>query len=222
MARFAVQETPLEQLEKALPQVILLVILVLALLVVLTKFSWVHCSQVPGVDWCSTYCTYIENGKSRVAVVSGSDGLGDPDLLNAKLSHLRGFTLVEPVKGQELSAGILKKYDLIIVEHFRTASTRQVDAVRGYLSSGGTVVWVGDAFSNQYVDDYDLLLARQKNESYYLSLVDQNVTPGTRRCRQRGTSTSTTARASAGSMFSRITCARGSRKTSRRTARGSA
>lgn len=178
MARFVVQETPLEQLEKALPNVILLVILVLALLVVVTKFGWIHCSQVPGFDWCSTYCAYIENGKSRVAILSGSDGLGDPDLLNAKLRRLRGFTLVEPLQGQELSAGILKKYDLVVIEHFRTASSLQVDAIRGYLDGGGTVVWVGDSFSNQYVDEYDLLLAKQKNESFYGDLMAQNVTPG--------------------------------------------
>lgn len=181
MARYVTQETPVEQIERLLPNLILLVILLLALLVVLTKFSWIHCSQVPGFDWCSTYCTYIEQGKSRVAVLYGDDGIGDPLLLEYKLRNLRGFTLTEPLHGAELSAGILKKYDLIVIEHFRTASSRQVDAVKGYLDSGGTVIWVGDSFSNQYVDDFDLLSAQQKNESFYNSLIDQNVTPNSTR-----------------------------------------
>ncbi|MFH1057040.1 MAG: hypothetical protein V1717_04590 [Candidatus Micrarchaeota archaeon] len=179
MARFVAQESPLDTLERLLPNIIILLILVLALLAVLTKFGWIHCSQVPGFDWCGTYCTYIEQGKSRVLVLYGNDGLGDPVSLRAQLSRLRGFSLVEPLQAVELSAGILKKYDLIIVEKFKTASTRQVEAIQGYLDSGGVLVWAGDAFSNQYVDEYDLLLARQKNETFYLNLIAYNITPNT-------------------------------------------
>ncbi|HLC38005.1 MAG TPA: hypothetical protein VJI71_00975 [Candidatus Norongarragalinales archaeon] len=178
MARFVAQESPLESLEKQLPNLIILVILVLALMVVLTKFQWIHCSQVPFVNWCGTYCSYVEQGKSRIGVLSGSDGIGDPVELRRQLTRLRGFTLVEPVRGEEFSAGLLRKFDLLVVEKFKTASTRQVDAVKGYLDAGGTVIWVGDAFSNQYVDSYDLILANQTNESYYLELIALNVTPG--------------------------------------------
>ncbi|MEM4254969.1 MAG: hypothetical protein QXR53_01425 [Candidatus Norongarragalinales archaeon] len=178
MARFVAQETPLEQLERLVPNILILLILILALLVVLTKFGWVHCTQVPFFNWCDTYCTYVEQGKSRVGVLYGSDGMGDPQALRALLGRQRGFTLVEPLEGTELSAGVLKKYDLLVVEKFKTASTRQVDAIIGYLDSGGTVVWVGDSFSNQYADEFDLLLARQKNESFHAQLLEFNVTNG--------------------------------------------
>jgi len=180
MARFAAQETPLEQLEKLVPNLIILLILLLALLTVLTKFGWVHCTQVPVFNWCDVYCPYVEGGKSRVAVLSGSDGLGDPQALRILLGRQRGFTLVEPLDGTELSAGILRKYDLIVVEHFKTASTRQVDAVIGYLDAGGTVVWTGDAFSNQYVDDFDLLYAKTQNETFTAFLAESNITRGSK------------------------------------------
>ena len=180
MARFAAQETPVEQLEKLIPNLIILVILLLALLTVLTKFGWVHCTQVPVFNWCDVYCPYVEGGKSRVAVLYGTDGMGDPQALRALLGRQRGFTLVEPLEGTELSAGILKKYDLVVVEHFKTASTRQVDAIIGYLDAGGTVVWIGDAFSSQYVDEFDLLKAGQLNDSFYSNFVSANVTPGSK------------------------------------------
>ncbi|GEM_PF-1813727 len=180
MPRYGAQETPLEQLEKLIPNLLILVILILALLVVLTKFGWIHCSQVPFFNWCDTYCSYVEQGKSRVGVLYGSDGLGDPVALRSLLGRLRGFTLVEPIEGSELSAGVLKKYDLLVVERFKTASTRQVDAIIGYLDSGGTVVWVADSFSNQYIDEYDLLLAKQANDSFYAQLSEFNVTSGSK------------------------------------------
>jgi len=177
MARYGAQQSGLESIERVLPNLIILVVLVLALLVVVTKFGWVHCSQVPGINWCGTYCTYVVQGKSRIGILYGQDGLGDPQALRAQLSRKRGFTLVEPIEAKELSAGILRKYDLLVVEHFKTASTRQVDAISGYLDSGGTMVWSGDSLSNQFIDDYDLQLARTKNETFYRELLSYNVTP---------------------------------------------
>ena len=180
MPRYAVNEGPLDSIERMLPNVIILLVLLAALLVVLTRFGWIHCSQVPGFSWCDAYCTYVKQGKSRIGLLYGQDGLGDPDALRVMLSHKRGFTLVEPIEAKELSAGILNKYDLLVVEHFQTASSRQVQALTGYLDSGGTLVLTGDSLSKQYVDDFDLTLARSKNDSYYTELISYNVTPDTK------------------------------------------
>ncbi len=180
MARFASQETPVEQLEKLVPNLIILVILVLALMTVLTKFGWIHCTDVPMFNWCDVYCPYVEGGKSRVGILYGSDGMGDPQALRSLLGRQRGFTLVEPLEGRELSAGILKKYDLLVVEHFKTVSTRQVDAILGYLDSGGTVIWTADAFSSQYVDDFDLLYAQTQNDTFKAFLAESNITRGSK------------------------------------------
>jgi len=47
---------------------LVLALMLVALLVLLTKFNWVHCSQVPG-NWCDIYCNTIMRSHSRIALL---------------------------------------------------------------------------------------------------------------------------------------------------------
>ena len=141
-------------LEKELPHLIILVILVVVLLVVLTKFQWVHCSQIPG-NWCEIYCTQIIRSHSRVALISGNEGIGVPRELQNEIKRVRPYTYLEPFPESSLSAGLLKNYDLIVLERMQRITFKQSQAIRDYVNRGGSVIWIGDAASKYYVDQID-------------------------------------------------------------------
>jgi uncharacterized membrane protein len=56
-------------------------------------------------------------------------------------------------------------------------STLQVQAVQEFVDRGGTLILIGDAASEQYVDNYDLVWARGQNTSFYQDLVVRGVAP---------------------------------------------
>jgi len=142
-------------LARELPHVIVLVVLVLVLLVVVTKFNWVHCSQIPG-NWCEVYCNVVMRTHSRVALVYGDDGIGDPTALENMIRRVRPYTYLEPVRLSDASYGMLKGYDLVILEHARSVSYKESRALREYLNKGGMMVWVGDSASRHYYDQIDI------------------------------------------------------------------
>ena len=151
-----------------IPNLIVLALLIVVLLVVLTKFQWVHCSQIPG--WCGIYCDTIMRSHSRVAMIYGEDGTGSAAALENVIREYRPQTYIEPLSADMLSTNALKNYDLIIMEHMRTLSSRQSQAIMNYVNRGGTLVWVGDAASAHYYDPYDLQYAFTQNETFYAEL----------------------------------------------------
>ena len=155
----------IDSLRKDLPHLIVLVALVVILLVVLTKFQWIHCSQIPG--WCNAYCSVITRSHSRVGLVSGEDGIGDPQALYNIIQRERGYTYLEQVGLSQLSSGSLKGYDLVILEKMKTVSSREAKAIKDYVDRGGSVLWIGDAATVQIPDQYDLLKAREANATFY-------------------------------------------------------
>ncbi|MBU1197162.1 GldG family protein [Candidatus Micrarchaeota archaeon] len=168
-----------DDFKKEIPHVLVLGILLLILLVVVTKFKWVHCSQVPG-DWCNVYCGIM--GNSRVAIVSGANGTGDPSALFNLTSNLRQHTLLEPYPDSALSASILENYELVVFERMQDITPNQMNAIMQYLDRGGSVIWVADAGTRHYLSPMDLLDARNRNESdpgYYEWFVKEiNTTKG--------------------------------------------
>ena len=167
-----------DDLKRELPHVILLGVLLLVLLVVVTKFKWIHCSQVPG-DWCSVYCSI--NGHSRVAIVSGDDGTGDPQLLY-NLTSSKRLTFLEPYPAEGISTSLLRNYELVIFEKMRRITPYQEKAIKEYADTGGSIIWVGDAGTEHYLSPQDLQDAANINESnpgYYEDYVKEvNKTKG--------------------------------------------
>ncbi len=154
----------IDELKKEIPHVIVLLALLLVLLIVLTKFKVVHCSQVPG-NWCATYCSYFNGGKSRVALISGTTGIGDPNLLRNTISQQRLFTFIEPVPMQGMSAGLLKSYELVILERAKKITPYQAQALQEYVAQGGALMIVGDSATEYYVSADDLAAAELENQT---------------------------------------------------------
>ncbi len=160
---------------KDITHLVVLAVLVVVLLVVLTKFQWVHCSMIPG--WCNVYCDVITRSHAQVALIYGppGSGIGNPvadDLetrgnLENEIRALRPDIALLPISVDDLSAGLLKRYDVVILERARNMSSRQVKVLIDFVERGGTLVFVGDSATYQYVDAYDLLLAQQENQTYY-------------------------------------------------------
>ena len=159
-----------DDLKRELPHVILLGVLLLVLLVVVTKFKWIHCSQVPG-DWCSVYCKI--SGHSRVALVSGENGTGNPQLLY-NLTSSKRLTFLEPYPAEGISTSLLRNYELVIFEKMRRITPYQEKAIKEYADTGGSIIWIGDAGTEHYLSPQDLQDALNVNESdpgYYEEFV---------------------------------------------------
>ena len=160
-----------------LPHIIVLVLLVLLLLVVVTKFKWAHCTVVPG--WCDVYCSMF--GHSKVALISGAGAIGSSSALLPLIQRSHPITLVEPFPLDEMSAGLLEPYELVILEGPKNFTLKQRVALMDYLDRGGSLLLVGDAATQQYVSDEDLELALLMNATrpgYYEQVLKElNTTP---------------------------------------------
>ncbi|MFH1750188.1 MAG: hypothetical protein ABH863_00765 [Candidatus Micrarchaeota archaeon] len=152
--------SPADDFKKELPHIIVLAILVFILLFVVTKFKWMHCSQVPG-DWCSVYCKVA--GNSRVGIIHGEGGIGDPDELSRQITKNRIYTYVEPLPMDRISYGVLKNYELVIVEGAKDISPLQVNALRDYASAGGSLLWIADSGTRHFLTSSDLQDALNRN-----------------------------------------------------------
>ncbi len=152
----------MDDFKKELPHLIVLAILVFILLFVVTKFKWVHCSQVPG-NWCSIYCSV--GGNSRVAIIKGEGGIGDPDEFTRQITRSRIYTYAESIPMEQLSYGVLKNYELVIVEGAKRITPLQVNALEDYASSGGSLLWIGDSGTEHYLSSSDLQDALNRNET---------------------------------------------------------
>ncbi len=151
-----------DDFKREIPHLLVMAALLLILLVVVTKFKWVHCSQVPG-DWCNVYCGIV--GKSRVAVVSGVNGTGNVTSLINLVSNIRTTTYLEPYPSSELSASLLQNYELVVFEHARDLTPRQINAILQYADKGGSIVWVSDSGTRTFLSADDLADAKNRNES---------------------------------------------------------
>lgn len=138
-----------------LPHLIVIILLVIVLLFVATKFGWMHCSQVP--SWCSFYCK-IEGSRTRVAVISDNTGFGDANAFVNLLSKQKPDFVVERYPAKELSFGQLKAYDLVIIEGLRNVTPSQLSAVKKFLDGGGNMILVGDSLVSRYLDSEDIYL----------------------------------------------------------------
>ena len=166
-----------KELEKELPHILVILILVVVLLVVLTKFQWIHCSQVPG-NWCEIYCNTIMRSHSRIALISGDTGIGDPQTLAGMLTHARSYnSYIEPFPQSQMSFGLLKGYDLVIIEKMKNVSITQAQALESYLNAGGSMIWIGDSATRYYVDEFELQKARDLDTQMVAEMKARGETP---------------------------------------------
>ncbi|MDP2718045.1 MAG: hypothetical protein Q8P02_04845 [Candidatus Micrarchaeota archaeon] len=164
-----------ENVGRDLAHIVVLAVLVLVLLVVLTKFQWIHCSQVPG--WCNIYCGTITRSSSQVAMLFGpeGDGIGNPTGLGSLENKIRGIRpdlAFVPLPVQDLGAGVLKRFDVVILERAKTLTTLQVRVLLDYVKAGGTLVMVGDSATVQTIDPFDLLQAKRQESLFFQRLGD--------------------------------------------------
>ncbi|MFH1106307.1 MAG: hypothetical protein V1787_00270 [Candidatus Micrarchaeota archaeon] len=151
-----------DDIKREIPHLIVLGILLLILLFVVTKFKWVHCSQVPG-NWCSVYCGI--SGHSRIALVSGDSGTGNPSALYNLSSNAREYTFISNYPAEAISASQLRGFELVIFERMTRLTPKQEKAVREYADSGGNIIWIADAGTQRYLTPGDLQDALNRNES---------------------------------------------------------
>ncbi|MFH0713253.1 MAG: hypothetical protein V1722_01945 [Candidatus Micrarchaeota archaeon] len=145
--------------------ILVLLVLLLVLLVIVTKFKVIHPSVIPG--WQGVFCEYVEQKHSVVGIVYGSDGLGNPEELEVILSRLRPTMRVEMVKLEDVSPALLSRYEVIVIERSRTVPFRFVNTLSGYLDGGGSLIWTGDAMSNQVLGSRDITEANQQDQLRY-------------------------------------------------------
>ncbi len=178
----------MRDLLRELPHVIVLAMLIIALLFVATKYKFVHCTQIIPIDkpearaissqWCNVYCSI--SGHSKVAIITGNSqdpGIGNADLLRRRISSQRLYTYIAPLDSSEISAGLLKDYELVVLTQFKTISLRQSIALRDYLQQGGSILWEGDAASRYEFtdDDKEFALAMNKTKPGFYEQYDDLV-----------------------------------------------
>ncbi len=137
-------------LEKTLPHVIILGVLVLVLLFILTQFGFIRCCDVPG--FCTVY--YAVKGQPKMLILYGNNGIGDPEALANFMKTEMGVYPHMLETSLFSDADALKQYDMVVVDRAKKLSTKQLLALRSYVQQGGTLVWIGDAGTELGDKDY--------------------------------------------------------------------
>jgi hypothetical protein len=135
---------------KNLPPLIGLGVLVLVLLFVLVNYGYLRACDIPGFS--GVY--YSIKGKPNVAIVYGDDGIGDAKAMQGIIAQeIHKLPLLIPSKTLYDSAA-LADYQIVIVEHAKTMTTQTLAAFQRYVSSGGKLIWIGDAGTGLGPNDY--------------------------------------------------------------------
>jgi len=133
---------PSQDLQKNLPHLIALAVLMLALLLIATKTGLVSCSSL-GNSYCDMYYSIL--GKPTILIIRGDDGMGQPDTL-ARMIEDQYQLPVQKLRIDQISRGNIQDYSLIIVEHSRQIPTEKLKVFYDYIFEDmGRLVWVGDA-----------------------------------------------------------------------------
>ena len=157
----------MDDLEKNLPHIIGLIILVFALIFLLTNFGYLRPCDLPGFE--KIY--YGIKGYPQIAIVSGDDGTGNPEALRNAIIERTNLFPIELQSSDLITGGVLDNYQLVIVEHAKTMDSRALSSFRDYVQKGGKLVWIGDAGTKLTNNDY----LCDKISFSYLPAVNQEV-----------------------------------------------
>ncbi|MBI4214513.1 hypothetical protein HY546_00815 [archaeon] len=126
---------------KNLPHIAAAIVLIFILLFVLVRFGYVRAADIPG--FCGVYQAIA--GSPRIAIVAGSDGVGDPETLRSLLAERTGkFADLIPLN-QLTAGGVLDNYQIVIVDRAKTMDSGMLRVFSNFVSRGGKLVWIGDA-----------------------------------------------------------------------------
>ncbi|MBI4210000.1 MAG: hypothetical protein HY544_00640 [Candidatus Diapherotrites archaeon] len=122
----------------------ILAALLLALYFLLIYLNIVSCGHLHPVV-CDVYYSVISGGKPKLLIISGQDGIGDPDYF---YEILKGPRFSASVRMRELSVTSLPEllqYQMVIVERARTMKIADHRMFLDYANRGGKIVWIADA-----------------------------------------------------------------------------
>ena len=127
-----------------LKHVAILALLLSVLVFVLVHFHIVSCNFFTPIG-CDIYYSLIGTGKPKILIVSGSQGLGNPDYLYEVLRspNIRGNVGIREL--EVVSLPLLRENQLVIVERARQMCTEDLEMFMEYVNTGGKLVWIGDA-----------------------------------------------------------------------------
>ncbi len=156
---------------KDLSSVLLLVVLVVVLILILSMTGIVKCSKLPYACQLQEFAL----GKPKVLIVTGNDGLGEPEKLQKLLADPNHLNILAQVRNLNyISYGNIEQFDLIIVEKAATMSTEQLKTFTDYATKkpNGHLIWVGDSGSklpaNEMLKQGDYLLYENERRGVYV------------------------------------------------------
>ena len=144
-----------------------LVLLLLVLSFVLVYFNIVSCGTYSSLG-CDIYYSAVAGGTPNILIVTGEEGMGDPEFL---YETLRGpkFRSRPSIKQLSLvSLPLLREKQLVIVEKARVMSKDDIKMFMEYVNLGGKLVWIGDAGTVSPKEESDL--------NYYLTYSNRGQT----------------------------------------------
>lgn len=149
-------------LNKLFFRLLVLFVLFLVLVWVLIYTGLLGCNFLPG--GCELYYQFVKGRSPKVLIAYSDYGLGDPHKLEQILSErsLLG-SKVSSIDISLLSYGTISNYDLIVVERAKKICSDKLKLFQYYVSSGGRLVWTGDA-GTELCDGDALLLESQRKE----------------------------------------------------------
>jgi hypothetical protein len=132
---------------KTVIRIVLFIALVIALL--FTVSFVFGCGTIPFPGWCDLYYEVMRaetGGQPQVLILYGQSGMGNPNLLEQELTRPTGVRArVTSIEIDRATAGLLEKYDLVIVERAKEMSSQQIKMIVDYVNRGGRLIWTGDA-----------------------------------------------------------------------------
>lgn len=149
-------------LRNGIVHILILFILLLVLLGTLVFTGILGCEIVPG--GCDLYYNFVKQRAPKILLVYGEGGLGDIAKLESVLGDrdiLGKQTYTMDI--EKITYGNLLDYDLVIVEHAKKICNDKLKLFQNYVSSGGRLVWTGDAGAELCPTD-SYLTDDQRNE----------------------------------------------------------
>ncbi len=133
------------QTQQVILHTIAITILVIVALFLATKYGMISCDQVP--YWCSGYHMILEKIYGRtypnILVLYGDSGMGDPKALASFITNQCNL-YADTMPISMIGPGNLDGYDVLIVEHARTLTPQQMEAIWDFAAHGGKVLIAGD------------------------------------------------------------------------------
>jgi hypothetical protein len=157
----------------------IVILMIIILLYLLVWAGAMRCKTIPGM--CSLYwgTQTLITGKQQPSILivyspSDTDGLGNPYLLEKNIRDNKSIGMNVRLENiNYLSEEKLKNEAMVIVTRSRKISTPKIEMFIDYVSTGGRLVWIGDA-GIEAETNQDILATKGDLEGSY----DSNIISG--------------------------------------------